>query len=54
MATMQAEDMHASFLSVGELNADHQECLGSTATNHHGVVSLTLQLCLVVMSWLSA
>ena len=34
---MQAEDVRASFLSVGDLIGHHQEWLGSTTTNHHGV-----------------
>ena len=37
MAAVQAEDVHASFLFVGDLNCHHQEWLGSTTTNRHGV-----------------
>ena len=37
MAAMQAEDAHASFLFVGDLNGHPQEWLGSTTTNSHGV-----------------
>ena len=37
MAAMQTEDIHASFLFVGDLNGHHQEWLGSTTTNRHGV-----------------
>ena len=37
MAAVQAEDVCASFLFVGDLNGHHQEWLGSTTTNHHGV-----------------
>ena len=37
MAAAQAEDMSASFLFVGDLNIHHQEWLGSTTTNRHGV-----------------
>ena len=37
MATVQAEDVHASFLFVGDFNGHHQEWLGSTTTNRHGV-----------------
>ena len=29
--------MHASFLVVGDLNGHHQEWLGSTTTNRHGI-----------------
>ena len=39
MAAVQAEDIRASFLFVGDLNDHHQEWLGSTTTNRHGVVS---------------
>ena len=39
MAAVQAEDVHASFLFVGELNDHHQEWLGSTTTNNHGVAA---------------
>ena len=37
MAAVQAEDIRASFLFVGDLNGHHQEWLGSTTTNRHGV-----------------
>ena len=37
MDAVQAEDVRASFLFVGDLNGHHQEWLGSTTTNHHGV-----------------
>ena len=37
MAAVQAEDVCASFLFVGDLNGHHQERLGSTTTNRHGV-----------------
>ena len=33
MAAVQAEDVCASFLLVGDLNGHHQEWLGSTTTN---------------------
>ena len=36
---MQTEDIRASFLFVGDLNGYHQEWLGSTTTNHHGVAA---------------
>ena len=39
MAAVQAEDVRASFLSVGDLNGHHQEWLGSTTTNRHGVAT---------------
>ena len=37
MAAVQAEDVRASFLFVGDLKGHHQEWLGSTTTNRHGV-----------------
>ena len=37
MAAVQAEDVHACFLFVGDLNDHHQEWLGSKTTNRHGV-----------------
>ena len=39
MAAVQAEDVRASFLFVDDLNCHHQEWLGSTTTNHHGVAA---------------
>ena len=39
MAAVQAEDELASFLFVGDLNGHHQEWLGSTTTNRHGVAA---------------
>ena len=39
MAAVQAEDVHASFLFVGDLNDNHQEWLGSTTANRHGVAA---------------
>ena len=39
MAAVQAEDARASFLFVGDLNGHHQEWLGSTTTNRHGVAA---------------
>ena len=39
IATVQAEDVRASFLFVGDLNGPHQEWLCSTTTNCHGVAS---------------
>ena len=54
MAPLRAEDVRASFLSVGDLNGHHQEWLGSMTTNRHGVPALTSQQSLVAISWLSA
>ena len=39
MAAVQAENVHASFLFVGDLNSHHQEWLGFTTTNRHGVAA---------------
>ena len=39
LAAVQAEDVRASFLFVGDLNGHHQEWLGSTTTNRHGVAA---------------
>ena len=39
MAAVQAEDVRASFLFVGDLNGHHREWLGSTTTNLHGVAT---------------
>ena len=39
MAFVQAKDVRASFLFVGDLNGHHQEWLGSTTTNRHGVAA---------------
>ena len=38
MAAVQAE-VRAFFLFVGDLNGHHQEWLGSTTTNRHGVTA---------------
>ena len=58
MAAVQAEDVRASCLFVGDLNGHNRDWLG--CTNRHKssqivMVSqpLTLQLCLVAISWLS-
>ena len=40
MAAVQAADARASFLFVGDLNGHHQEWLGSSTTNRHGVATL--------------
>ena len=37
MATVHAVDARASFLFVGDLNGHHQEWLGSSTSNRHGV-----------------
>ena len=39
MAAGQAEDVRASFLFASDLNGHHQEWLGSTTTNRHGVAA---------------
>ena len=39
MAAVQAEDVRATFLFVGDLNGHHQEWLGSTTTHRHGVAA---------------
>ena len=39
MATVQTEDIRASFLFVCDLNGHHQEWLGSTTTNPYGVAA---------------
>ena len=39
MAAVQAEDVRASLLFVGDLNCHHQEWLGYTTTNRHGVAA---------------
>ena len=39
MAAVQSKDVRASFLFVGDLNGHHQEWLGSTTTNRHGVAA---------------
>ena len=39
MTSVQAEDVPASFFVVGDLNGHHQEWLGSTSTNRHGVAA---------------
>ena len=40
MAAVQAADARASFIFVGDLNGHHQQWLGSTTTNRHGVAAL--------------
>ena len=53
MAAVQAEDVCASFLFVGDLNGHHQDWLDSTTSNRHGVATINFELCLVAISWLS-
>ena len=53
MAAVQAEDVSASFLFVGDLNGHHQEWLGSTTTNRHGVAAFDFAT-VVEISCLSA
>ena len=40
MAAVLAEDIRASFRFVGDLNSHHQDWLGSTTTNRHGVATI--------------
>ena len=54
MAAVQAEDVRASLLFVGDLNGHHQEGLGSTTTNGHGVAASDFAIVSVSISWLSA
>ena len=39
LSTVPAEDVRASLLFWGDLNGHHQEWLGSTTTNRHGVAA---------------
>ena len=39
IAAVLTEDIRTSFLFVGDLNGYHQEWLGSTTTNRHGVAA---------------
>ena len=39
IAAVQADDVRASFLFMGDLNGHHQEWLGSTTTNRLGVAA---------------
>ena len=41
MSAVQTEDVRASFLFVGDLNGHHQEWLGSTTMNRHGVATVS-------------
>ena len=40
MAAVQADNVRASFLFVGDLNGHHQEWLGSTTKNRHGIAAI--------------
>ena len=42
MAVVQAEDVRASSLFVGDLNGHLQEWLGSMTTNRHGVAAFDI------------
>ena len=48
-AASHAEHVRACFPFVGDLNGHHQEWLGSTTTNCHGVVAFDFATCLVVI-----
>ena len=50
MAAVQAEDVRASFLFVGDLNGHHQEWLGSTTTNRHSVAASDFRNCVWLRS----
>ena len=39
MAALQAEDVHASFLFVGDMNGHHQEWLDSPTKNRRGAAT---------------
>ena len=39
MAAVQAENIRATFLFVGDLNGHRRKWLGSNTTNHYGVAS---------------
>ena len=54
MAAVQAEDVRASFLFVGDLNGHQQEWLGSTTTDRHGVAAFDFAAFDFAISWLSA
>ena len=54
MAAVQAEDVRASFLLMGNLNGHHQEWLGSTTTNRHCVAAFDFATVSGCDQWLSA
>ena len=43
VAVVQDEDVHASFLFVGDFRGHHQEWLGSTTTNRRGVAAFDFE-----------
>ena len=52
ISAMPTVDARASFLFVGDLNGHHQEWLGYTTTNRHGVATWCCHaLCQVVINW---
>ena len=53
IAAVQAEDICTSFLFVGDLNDHHQEWLGSTTTNHHGITAFDIATASVAIIWFS-
>ena len=53
MATMQAEDVRASFLFVGDLNGNHQSGCVLRPRTVMELQPVTLQLSPVAISWLS-
>ena len=54
MSAMQAKDVRASFLFVGDLNGHHQGGLVLQPQTIMVLQFLTSQLCLVAINWLSA
>ena len=54
MAAVQSKDVRTPFLFVGDVNSHHQEGLGSTTTNRHGVASFDFATGSAAISWLSA
>ena len=50
IAAVKAEDVHAFFLFVGDLNGHHPEWLGSKTTNRHGVAAFDLHNCVRLRS----
>ena len=53
-AAVQSEDVRESFLFVGYLNGHHEEWLGSTHKNRHGVAAFDFAMVSGVISWLLA
>ena len=54
MAAAQAEDVHAFFLFVGDLNGHHQEWVVLWPRKGMQLRPMTSQQSLVVITWLSA